>query len=214
MMLLALDTARRSGFAWGNPGDTPQWGVYDYGPHATGEIGARFRAWLGGLVDRVEPDLIAFEAPYLPRGKFANALTIRRLNGLAFTVETLCAERHIRCYEASILDIAKYFLGTSALRRDEKKAATIEMCGRYGWHVTDDNAADSLALWAMAEATIDAAAARRRGVGPLFIPQPSKTKRPRSAQPGALNLPIDEERHHGSNNRSNNKVLRQAQPIR
>lgn len=99
-----------------------------------------------------------------------NVTTLRRLLGFAAVTEATAWELRIPCYETTPLEVAKFFLGSASLKRDEKKKATIAMCHRYGWHVEDDNAADALAIWAQAECAVAPEATRRRGSGPLFIP--------------------------------------------
>lgn len=178
-MLLALDTSRHTGWAVGPAGSTPLWGVEDLGRQSTGHVIANMRRLLWRLLQTHRPTFVCFESPYFPRpgGRIPmNALTLRRLMGLTATVEGFCAELNIDCREATPLEIAHFFLGTSRpMNREAKKLATMEMCRQFGWAVDNDNCADALALWAMAEAKLDPAAATRRGEGPLFIP---KTNRP------------------------------------
>jgi|SRR5882672_7070822 len=176
-MILTLDTGAITGWASGNPGDEPRWGAEDFHAKTTGEVLYRLRSWLGGKCIEIEPDLIAFESPYVPRigkrGPPPNAKTIRRLHAFAGCVEEVGWELGIKVYEVSILDIAQFFIGTRTLRREQKKAATVEMCRRYGWPTGCDNEADALAIWCMAEAQIAPLIAARRGAGPLFIPRNS-----------------------------------------
>lgn len=177
-MILALDPARNFGWAAGEPGTTPRWGVVFLTGETTGAIGMSLRGMLGRLFAEFLPDLVSFEAPYLPRprrrgnggGTPANALTIRRLNGYAFTIETACAEARVRVVEVTPSEVSQFFLGTGhRLKRGAKKIATIEMCRQYGWAVSDDNEADALSIWAITEATIAPELGRLRGEGPLFL---------------------------------------------
>lgn len=177
-MILALDTATVTGWAAGNPGERPQWGSRHFiVKGGNGEVIAQFRHWLEARCDELRPDLVVFESPWVPRGLMSNALTLRRLMALAVTVEAVAWERRIKCREATPIEIAKFFIGTGGLKREAKKAATIEMCRRYGFDVSDDNSADALALWCMAEARLSPAAARDRGVGPLFLKNDAPRKR-------------------------------------
>lgn len=193
-MILALDTATTTGWAAGKPGDTPKCGARRFGGGSTGEVIGLFRYWLNGRCDEFDPTLIVFEKPYIPRGGRKGPMipeaTIRRLLGIAAQVEAVAWERKIACREASPLEIARFFIGTQTLKRAEKKAATIAMCGRYGWLTESDDVADALALWAMAEATIAPKLAARRGEGPLFIPQTASA--PRSARTRGALKPLDE----------------------
>lgn len=179
-MIFALDTATVTGWAAGRPGSSPMWGARSFRGDSTGEIIAQFRYWLEARILEHKPTLICFEAPYIPRqqkpgrdakfyGPPINAITLRRLLALAATVEAAAWEHRIPCREKTPLEISKFFIGTARLKRVEKKLATVDMCRRYGWETVSEDAADALALWAMAEAALDPAAARARGIGPLFV---------------------------------------------
>jgi hypothetical protein len=174
-VILALDPGTTTGWAAGKPGGTPEWGVRKFQGKTTGEVLGMYRHWINQRCYDLKPRLIVFEAPYVPRPNSPlpmNVLTLRRLLGIAGTIEACAWELRIRCNEATPLEIARFFLGTTKLKREQKKAATIEMCRRYGWDVDDnDDAADSLALWHLAEFTYAPEIASRRGSGPLFIPE-------------------------------------------
>lgn len=192
-MILALDTATTTGWAAGRVGDRPTWGHRSFAGDSNGEVFARFRIWLCQRCYELKPYLITFESPYIPmprqprfaaagaavaRGKGPppmNAKTLRRLIGFVDYVEGTAAELGIRCAEATSSEIAKFFTGRFVAKRVEKKAAAMEMCRRFGWEVSDDNEADALGLWAMAESILDPATALSRGNGALF--QPGQTVR-------------------------------------
>lgn len=195
-MILSLDTATVCGWACGVPGEEPLYGARDFGDgRSNGEIGGRFRAWLNALCYEFKPKLIVFEAPYIPRvgggGVPLNAHVLRRLLALTGNVETTAWELQIECREATTLEVARFFIGSQRLKRGEKKQRTIEMCERYGWAPECDNAADALALWAMAEARLAPRVAARRGAGPLFIP-PQKTIAPGTSRGDRIRRPPDE----------------------
>lgn len=200
-MILALDPATTTGFAYGNPGDEPRWGSRAFEGKSTGAVVGLFRHWLVERVATMHPTLIVFEAPYIPRPNARapmNAKTLRRLLGMVAQIEACAWELNIRYYEATIFEISRFFVGTQRLPRGGKKAATIAMCRRYGWAVGNDNEADALALWALAEATVAPRLAARRGVGPLFVPDQLTTDKRtprRQARAGALLFPpVDDAR--------------------
>lgn len=189
-MILALDTATVTGWASGPAGANPpllQWGSRDFsGRGGNGEVVGKFRAWLCAKCYELKPRLIVFEAPYIPRPRERkggpppmNALTLRRLLGLVAVLESTAWELRIECCEATTGEISKFFTGKWRHGgRDAKKAATIEMCTAYGWDVAgDDNAADALALWAMAEGNVNPQASSARGDGLLFLKSSRKTER-------------------------------------
>lgn len=196
-MILALDTATVTGWAAGRVGSAPAWGSQDFSDKAgSGAVLGKFRYWLNQRCHEFSPKLIVFEAPYVPinrQPKFVragegfaagrggpppmNPLTLRRLLGLTGIVEATAYELGIECREATAGEITKFFTGRMRHGgRDAKKAATITMCRAYGWDVADnDDAADALALWCMAEAQLDPRAAMRRGDGPLFLKRQSES---------------------------------------
>ena len=170
-MILALDTATTVGWAAGRPGETPVWGERSFdGRGGNGEVIGKFRQWLNQRCYDLKPTLIVFEAPYIPgrfgKGPPMNAATLRRLLALAGEVEAVAWELRIRCLEATVGEISKFFLGNARQGgREAKKAATIKMCGLYGWETVSDNAADGLALWAYAEFVVSPEIASRRLAG-------------------------------------------------
>jgi hypothetical protein len=210
MMVLALDTATRCGFAFGETGcATPEFGARDFsGQGGNGEVIGKFRQWLNQRCYQLKPGIVVFEAPYIPVFQKPkpggpppmNALTLRRLIGLTETVCAVCWELRIECREATTGEISKFFTGVfrHAGGRDAKKAATIAMCTAWGWDVEgSDDAADALALWAMAEAIVDPRAHQQRGgEGALFLraatQRAAKENAPRRQPRSAQTMPPDE----------------------
>jgi hypothetical protein len=204
-MILALDTATVTGWAHGPAGANPpllQWGARDFsGRGGNGEVIAKFRHWLNARCFELKPRLIVFESPYIPHpgkrtGPPMNALVLRRLLAMVGIVEAIAFELRIECCESRPSEITKFFTGSARHGgRDAKKAATVEMCRAYGWDVGgDDNAADALALWAMAEAKLNPRASSLRGDGRLFLPQ--KKEAP-AATPAPLNHNDEGSSNHG-----------------
>lgn len=192
-MILALDSATKCGWARGAAGvAVPQFGTADFSGGSTGQVVYNFRHWLADIIIDLRPRVIVFESIYVPHGLVRNPKTLRRLYTIAGEIEAAAYEASIDVYEATASEISKFFLGTSRpLKREAKKLATIEMCRQYGWDPQDDNAADALAIWAMAEAKFDPAAARRRGDGPLFIPRKCDTpQRLPTARGASDTLPV------------------------
>lgn len=156
-MILALDIATVAGWCHGAAGSPPVYGSVNL-RHPAGTPGVILNLcdWLVPLCAEIEPTVIVFESPYVPHGRQGtmpiNAFVVRRLYGMVGAVETIALRRKIRCLEATPTEISQFFLGASRpKKRDAKKLATIERCHQLGWPVTDDNQADALALWCMAE---------------------------------------------------------------
>ena len=172
MMTLALDLATRTGWATGRFGMPPSWGAVEFGRgRSNGEVLAAYRGWLNGQITALEPQIIAFESPFVPTGnsEFAkprNALTVRRLFGFAAVTELTCIERRLRCYEARPTEISRRFLGGPVpKKRDEKKAATVAMARQLGFAVDNDDEADAVALWCFAESVFEPRMVSRRRAG-------------------------------------------------
>jgi len=171
--ILAIDGAATAGFAFGATGEEPRFGSRCFtGSNASGEVVARFSRFLRVVVERDKPEIIAYEAPYFPmgfrKGPPANAKTLRRLLGMAEIIDAIAWDHRLRCYQATTGEVCRYLTGKSNWGgRDKKKAATIAAARRWGWDVSDDNAADACAVWAYAESILDpiAAAQRRARLG-------------------------------------------------
>jgi hypothetical protein len=171
--VLAIDGAATAGFALGATGGEPRFGSRRFtGSGASGEVVARFSRFLRQTIEREQPEVIAYEAPYFPmgfrRGPPANAKTLRRLLGLAEIIDAVAWDCNLRCYQATAGEVTSYLTGKSNWGgRAPKKAATIAAARAWGWAVNDDNAADACAVWAYAESILDpiAAAQRRARLG-------------------------------------------------
>lgn len=182
-MILSLDAATVTGWAYGRPGEAPTFGAVDHsGGGGNGEVQSKFRAWLFETCYTLHPDELVFESPYVPhipktpnpaKASLFNAKTLRRLYGLASVIEAVAWELRIQCSETTIGEISRFFTGKfSHGGRDNKKAAFIARAAQYGWQVHDDNEADALALWVMAEDTFcPGYNERRRGIGDLWLPE-------------------------------------------
>lgn len=165
--ILACDLATVTGWACGAPGDRPIWGHRRNGwPGApVGAVLADFADWLEGMIDKLMPSRLYYEAPYLSR-QITNPATVLILYGLQAHFLTIAHRRDLVAVKVYIKTAAKHFVGSGGLRRDEKKKATIAMCETYGWKVADDNEADALAIFTYAEAQVDPTV--RRASGPLW----------------------------------------------
>ncbi len=187
MMILALDPATNCGWAAGRCGEAPIWGSRNFSDRlGNGAVLGKFRHWLNDRCFRLRPALIVYLPPYIPlhqKPKASgvppmNALTVKRLACFEGFIEATGYELEIEVRQATDGEVSKFFIGSGRLPggRAAKKAATVDMCAAFGWDVDgDDDAADALALWAMAEAQVDPIASRRRrdqlSAGPLFTPE-------------------------------------------
>lgn len=168
MRALALDPGALTGYAVGDLGGVPRWGTLDLrGGGSTGETLSRFASALRDLIAAEQPEIAAFESPYVPHLGAEiprNAATVRRLHCYAGLIEAVSWRLRIRVYEARPSEICLYFTGQGSWgSRERKKLATVRTCLAYGWDVAGNrDAADALALWAYAESIIDPVAASQR----------------------------------------------------
>lgn len=181
-MILSLDAATVTGWAYGRPGEEPTFGVVEFGggEGGNGEVISKFRAWCFETCYRLRPDELVFESPYVPhipkkpdptKKSLFNPKTLRRLYGIASEIEAVCWELRINCCESTIGEISNFFTGRWGHGgREKKKAAFIARARQYGWNCTDDNEADAVALWAMAEGIFAPELSAARSIGDLTLP--------------------------------------------
>ena len=92
-----------------------------------------------------QPDIIAMEGPYIPRGsssQFSTEHTLRLLIGLATITELVAKLREVKCYEINVSSAKAFFTGNG---RAEKRDMVAE-AWRRGWEVGDDHQADAIAV--------------------------------------------------------------------
>lgn len=206
-VILFLDAAGTTGVAFGAPGSEPKFATRRFtGSGASGEVVARFRVWLVATIDKLEPRVVAFESPYIPAGNKGpplNARTVRRLHAICGTIEAVCWERKISCYEAGASEITRFFTGQGSWgNRAKKKAATVAQARRYGWAVTDDNQADALAGFCYAESILDpvAAAQRRARLGLELALHPPNEDARQARSAGRRGSSVRHKKSGGSSN--------------
>lgn len=164
--LLALDLATRFGWAHGMPGQdacSMEHGSVQL-PARDGE-GAVFLAyenWLKDVLDRWQPRLVVYEAPFLDRNRTSMQVATR-LIGLGVITVKCCAEAQVyRVENVENTMVKKFITG----RGRAEKLDMIAAVRRYGLNPEDDNAADACAIWFWAEARH--APHVTRAAGPLF----------------------------------------------
>lgn len=199
-VILALDTATVTGWAVGRPGAEPMFGARDFaGPGGTGEVLDKFRLWLLEMCRVHRVGLIVFESAYIPRPSkkkplLMNAKTIELLFALTGQVQAVAWGLRTECLQATTMEIFGFFVAKGRVPpRAEKKAAIIARARQFGWDAVTDDEADALALWAMAENTVNPRASSARGDGALFLPpeQPAEVK-PKATRRKAKEAPQPE----------------------
>ena len=141
MILLTLDIATKTGWAFGASSHDLSFGSVTFDQKTLGARGAAFVAWLSGMICEHHPGDVVFEAPVLPR-KTALA-TVRILSGLAFACETICFKKNIRCSEAHQQTVRLFVAGRGNASKDDVAAAV----SRLGYRPRNHDESDAIALW-------------------------------------------------------------------
>lgn len=162
MRILALDTAIKTGCAFGVAGGKPVFWSVSLGE---AEWSVRFSKMLelvDKCVDKYQPDLVAVEAA--ATGSHGNPDLI----GLAACAQAQAARRGCQVVTYMPNSVRKHFMGKALTARDYPalnhraakkaiKSAVIGRCHMLGWAVTDDNQADAVALWDFAASKVSRA---------------------------------------------------------
>lgn len=140
--LLALDLATKAGWAYRDGmDDPPQYGTFAIEGRHIGRFLANYDDWLQKIVQRLAPEYVAYEAPYV-----GNPSAIRKIYALTSHTEWRCLVMGLPCKEVAATTWRKHFLGRAKYERREAKQAAMQMCRTMGWKPADDNQADALGL--------------------------------------------------------------------
>ena len=175
--ILALDLARRVGFAFAAAGETPVWGSQSMGPAggSVGELLLPFEDWLLDRIGAWSPRFVCYLTPMLLRHDVPS--TLQKKFGQAGIVDLVCARlarggRDIKAYQCSDSTVTKFVTGKGGRfgGTANKKRAVMDAMLRFGWDVKgDDDAGDALATFIYAEHSLAPKQAIARGAaGPLY----------------------------------------------
>jgi hypothetical protein len=190
--ILAIDQGTAAtGWAYCLPGCEPMWDHIRLGKRGAWE-GAVFWEFRNFLLDRIgmlEPDVLAFEAPFVPfpgRSSTAKPFSLaqtRRAMGLVAHISAIAEECSIgQVEEVQTTEAVKFMTGrgrfegeTSEDRTAAKKAATVAACVARGWSVSHDEA-DAIAILMFTEnrlyprESLSRRMVLKQPSGPLFDP--------------------------------------------
>lgn len=148
--LLAIDCSSHVGFAFfASPTATPKLGTFKLPKSwAQENYGPRFKAfhdWLCDVVTTFEPEVLAFEGPFLPRGSSSFSSTehtLRTLIGLASIAELIANLRNLRCFEVNVSTAKKRLTGDGRAQKNDMIIAATAL----GYEVANDHEADAIAV--------------------------------------------------------------------
>lgn len=140
-MILALDIALKTGFAYGAEGQVT-FGTRDFTGLAKDNAvrGRRFRHWLCELMTEIEPQKLVIEAPVYFSGQRGGATAL--LHGLAWEAHRAAELRGIPRKEVYPVSIKKFITGNARAKKPEVMRAVMNR----GYQITNDNEADAVAL--------------------------------------------------------------------
>ena len=146
-MILALDTATKTGWALIKGGSVYESGVQDFSKkrgESNGIMFIRFRRWLSDMLKESKPDMLVYEQT---GHSFKNASAMEIAFNLSGRAQEI-ADEHFIPYTTYTPSALKKF-ATGQGRAD--KAAMIEACKeKSGIPPKDDNEADAILLGLMA----------------------------------------------------------------
>lgn len=144
-MILALDTATKTGWALIKGGAVYESGVQDFSKRrgeSNGAMFLRFRAFLRDIIAQADPEIVIYEQAH-HRGGAATEICVN----LTGRVQEVCAEAEIQYAAIHTASLKKWATGKG---KGDKAAMIVEAERRTGRKVQDDNEADAILLGLMA----------------------------------------------------------------
>jgi len=140
--IAALDLATCTGICVGEPDEVPVLSHHRFpSTPDLGRFGVEVEGWVRSFIDRERPALLVFEAPILPNN--VGFAVVRKLQGLAFTVEKVAFEAGVECAELQPAVAKKNLTG----KGNAKKPEMIAACRHYGFDPRVEDEADAFGVW-------------------------------------------------------------------
>lgn len=173
--MLALDPAKRTGFAHGRPRDIPLLGTIDLGREhdVYADVFGRAARWFGRILDENRRVALIVIEPPIPPGEIwgkSNYGSLFISHGLYAVFAGMAIARKLDVLDAPVRTWRKYFLGNGNMKRDAAKLAAVRLCRQLKWDAPDDNAAEAAGIWAWGSAQVMPQVVRR--IEPLFVGGP------------------------------------------
>lgn len=162
-MILALDLATNTGVCWGD-GSVPPVLESNRLPSTGNDVGrflAEHEDYLRSLIARVQPHLLVFEAPVLPRPKFnrqtnkmeggTGLMVTRKLQGLAGVTEMVTHRLRVPAAEAQPSEVKQALTGKGNAKKHEMVAACRSLGLNPATYIKDgeeaSDEADAVGVW-------------------------------------------------------------------
>ena len=149
--LLSLDCSTSVGWSFWTSADAmprcgtwkapKSWSIEDYGKRFQ-----HFHDWLCDMLTTMQPEMLAFEGPVIPRAGMRDLKTsehiMRTLIGLVSVAELVANLRGIRCFEVHVSTAKSVLTGNGRADKTDMIAEAV----KRGWPVGDDHQADACAV--------------------------------------------------------------------
>jgi hypothetical protein len=170
-VILALDPARRTGYAYGRPkDDAPSIGTINFSREFDDppDVFGRAVNWINHTFEVDDPAALVIELPVPPSSVWGqtNFNTTTVLLGLFAIFSGVAKAHRVPVIEAPIAAWRKYFLDSGKMKGELAKAAALKRCKMLGWNASDHNGAEAAGIWAWGCSQVSPAWVRR--VEPLF----------------------------------------------
>lgn len=158
MIVLGLDQSSNTGWAVGEPGAKPRYGVYEV-PDFAGHEGRTIRAlkdWLVNFIKSEGVEHVFWEGVYIPPQAKVDINKIFKLISFANAVQLACCETNTPDGYVVVGEWRNHFLGTAAGGTDVLKAMAVRQCFDRGWGMPDSHhAAEACGIWDLGCTKID-----------------------------------------------------------
>lgn len=143
--ILAFDLGKSTGVAFAEGSNKPEFSTFKLGTGKTTHpaLCAAAMRMTNKLIKRYEPDIIAFEAPYLDRRKPRAAALLYSLRGAVMGTAKI---NGIHPQEFTVNECRSFFINTVSLGRAEAKATVMQMCKTLGWDPKNNDESDAGAV--------------------------------------------------------------------
>jgi hypothetical protein len=148
-LIIGVDPATLTGICWGKPGETPRLESRKFRVSPLDKVEdlfGRAASFWTDMLSRVQPDIVAIEAPVRVLGT-SNDDTTTLTRGLYAIFAGLAKAQGVRVLPAQVSTWRKYFLGHGHLAGAVAKRECLTRCTLMGWPAPDHNAAEAAGIW-------------------------------------------------------------------
>jgi hypothetical protein len=144
--ILALDTARTTGWCVGVPGDRPHYGSVTFNGPSHGAVYAAFADWVEDAIRLHRPREIVVESPLHRGGHLGQDAALLAFGFLAH-LELLAHDHAVRLLAEHVQTSRKQIIGRGNFAKGTAKDEVMAWCKGQGFNPPTHDAADAIVLW-------------------------------------------------------------------